>query len=60
MYAAELESKIFNTVKPEGYTSQLVDKCENRLILRNTQESRTLINELVQVIKGNMDQIKYI
>lgn len=47
MELAEIESRVMNSVKTAAEMDSLVFQCENRLVLRNTQEARKIINDLV-------------
>ena len=44
MHSAELESRIMHAEVPEEVEDQLIRRCEERLILRNTAEARLIIN----------------
>ena len=43
MHSAELESRIMNAEVPEELEDELIRRCEERLILRNTAEARLII-----------------
>ena len=44
MHNAELESRIMNAEMPKAEEDKLIQMCENRLILRNTVEARSIIH----------------
>ena len=57
MHNAELESRIMNAEMPKPEEDKLIQMCENRLILRNTVEARSIIHQLVQALKKNRAEL---
>ena len=52
MHAAELESKMLRMITPAENVDLLVSKIEGGLVLKNTTEARSLIQNLSSSIKA--------
>jgi hypothetical protein len=59
MHSAELESRIMNAEVPEQLEDELIRRCEERLILRNTAEARLVIGQLVACLRNNQRQLRH-
>ena len=55
MYAADLESKEFNKIKPAEKQEEIINRIEDKLVLHSTQEARLIIAELAAIVKGNKE-----
>ena len=56
MYAADLESKEFNKIKPAEKQEEIINRIEDKLVLHSTQEARLIIAELAAIVKETKKQ----
>ena len=57
MELADIKSKNIHKYSNVEKLDAIVQQCDEKLILRNVQEARSIIKKLVSIIKGNRDTI---
>ena len=58
MTICELESQKMNIVLEEKYTDPFLAKCKEGLVLKNVQEARATINQLIRVCDSKIEEMR--
>ena len=56
MHVCELESSLMNKVKPAKHINELVEMCDDRLVIKSFQQARDIIKKLVTTIKDGQSE----